>query len=137
MRLSQVLENIGVTGANVSGETEITGVCYDSRQVKPGDLFVAVKGYESDGHRFIGMALERGAAAVLCQDVPEGDVPWVQTEDSRLGLALAAGNFYRDPSSEMKIIGVTGTNGKTTTTFLIKQMLEKTLGAKVGLVAAS
>ncbi len=136
MKLSEILKEIEITGANVSMDTDCGGIRYDSRAVRPGDLFVAVKGYESDGHRFIGAALDRGAAAVLCEDAPEGDVPWVRTPDSRLGLALAARNFYRDPASEMKVIGVTGTNGKTTTTFLVKQMLEKTLGAKVGLAGS-
>ncbi len=137
MTLQEILKGIEVTGGCFDAQTECTGIAYDSRRVQPGDLFVAVKGFESDGHRFIPMAAEKGAAAILCEDAPTGlEIPWVSTADSRLGLALAARNFYRDPASEMKVIGITGTNGKTTTAFLIKQMLEKTLGAKVGLVGS-
>ena len=136
MKLSEILKGINVLSAAASGDTEITGVCYDSRRVKSGDLFVAVRGYESDGHKYIPMAMEKGCAAVLCEEAPAGNVPYVQTDDSRLGLALAARNFYGDPSREMKVIGITGTNGKTTTTILIKQILEKTLGAKVGLIGS-
>ena len=136
MKLSEILKGINVLSTAASGDTEITGVCYDSRRVKSGDLFVAVRGYESDGHKYIPMAVEKGCAAVLCEEAPAGNVPYVQTDDSRLGLALAARNFYGDPSREMKVIGITGTNGKTTTTILIKQILEKTLGAKVGLIGS-
>ncbi len=136
MKLSDILKDINVLVSTVSGDTEITGVCYDSRKVRRGDLFVAVRGYESDGHKYIAMAAEKGCAAVLCEDAPEGNIPYVRTDDSRLGLALAARNFYGDPSAEMKVIGITGTNGKTTTTILVKQILEKTLGAKVGLIGS-
>mgnify|MGYP000298431550 CR=1 FL=1 len=134
MKLSEILKEINVLSAAASGDTEITGVCYDSRRVKSGDLFVAVRGYESDGHKYIPMAVEKGCAAVLCEEAPAGNVPYVQTDDSRLGLALAARNFYGDPSREMKVIGITGTNGKTTSTYLLKHVLEQTLGAKVGLI---
>ena len=134
MKLSEILKEINVLSAVASGDTEITGVCYDSRRVKNGDLFVAVRGYESDGHKYIPMAVEKGCAAVLCEEAPAGNVPYVQTDDSRLGLALAARNFYGDPSREMKVIGITGTNGKTTSTYLLKHVLEQTLGAKVGLI---
>ena len=133
MKLSEILKEINVLSAAASGDTEITGVCYDSRRVKSGDLFVAVRGYESDGHKYIPMAVEKGCAAVLCEEAPAGNVPYVQTDDSRLGLALAARNFYGDPSREMKVIGITGTNGKTTTTYMIKAITEKA-GYKVGLI---
>ena len=105
MKLSEILKGINVLSASASCDTEITGVCYDSRRVKSGDLFVAVRGYESDGHKYIPMAVEKGCAAVLCEEAPAGNVPYIRTDDSRLGLALAARNFYGDPSREMKVIG--------------------------------
>ena len=136
MILKDILKDISVLNKTAEDALEITGVCYDSRKVQPGDLFVAVRGYESDGHRFIPMAVEKGCAAVLCEEAPAVEIPYVITDDSRLSLALSARNFYRDPSSEMKIIGITGTNGKTTTVTLLKQLLEQSLGAKVGLVGS-
>ena len=112
---------------------EITGICYDSRAVKPGNLFVAICGYDTDGHKYIPMALEKGAACVLCEKAPaEGE--YVLLSDTRRGLALAGANWYGNPAGEMTMIGITGTNGKTTTTYLVKHILEDCLGAKVGLV---
>ena len=134
MKLRDILAGIDIVSTGVSLELEIPGIAYDSRQVRPGELFVAVTGFASDGHRFIPMALEKGAAAVLCEHVPEGQIPYIQVKDTRLALALASANFFGHPANRMTFIGVTGTNGKTTTTYLLKTLLEKTLGAKVGLV---
>ncbi len=136
MKLKDVLNDLQTERLCADPELEISGICCDSRAVRPGDLFVAVRGFSSDGHKFIPMAVEKGCAAVLCEEPPAVSVPYALTKDSRLGLALAACSFYRHPSREMKIIGVTGTNGKTTTTILVKQILEKCLGAKVGLVGS-
>ena len=136
MKLKEILNCIEVMESTASGELEIGAIAYDSRRVKPGDLFVAVRGFEADGHRFIPMAAEKGCAAVLCEEPPAVDVPYVIVRDSRLALALCAGNYYRHPTEEMTVIGVTGTNGKTTVSVLIKQMLEKGLGAKVGLIGS-
>ena len=83
MILKDILKDISVLNKTAEDALEITGVCYDSRKVKPGDLFVAVRGYESDGHRFIPMAVEKGCAAVLCEEAPGVDVPYVITDDSR------------------------------------------------------
>ena len=134
MKLRQLLENIPVLETNVSMELEITGVCYDSRKVAEGNLFTAITGFASDGNRFIPMALSKGAAAVVTAKKPEGNVPYVLVENDRLALALIGTNLYGTPAKAMKLIGVTGTNGKTSTTLLLKQVLEKTLGAKVGLI---
>ena len=117
-------------------ETEVSGVCWDSREVRPGDLFVAMTGFAADGHRFIPQAMAAGAAAVLCQNAPEDGVPFVRVPDSRRALAVVGGNFFGHPADAMKMTGVTGTNGKTTTTYLLKEILEST-GAKVGLIGTN
>ena len=134
MKLCDILNGIRVLSATVPMDLEISGIAYDSRQVEPGQLFVAVSGFAVDGHRFIPMALEKGAAAVLCEQIPDGEAPYIQVENTRLALALASANFFGNPAKKMKFIGVTGTNGKTTVTYLLKAVLEQTLGAKVGLV---
>ena len=137
MKLQELLAGIPVLDAEADLETEITGVSYDSRRTKPGDLFVAMTGFATDGHQYIGKALENGAAAVLCQQTPETDCPYIQTEDSRRALAVVGANWFHHPASGMTMIAVTGTNGKTTTTYLLKAILEQTLGAKVGLIGTN
>lgn len=137
MKLKELLRGVAVLEAKADLELEITGVSYDSRRTEPGDLFVAMAGYETDGHRFIPMAREKGAACVLCQKRPEGDAPYVLVEDSRAALALVGRNWYGDPAASMKLVGVTGTNGKTTTTYLLKDILEQAAGAKVGLIGTN
>ena len=137
MKLRELLCGIEVLEVHADLETEISGVSYDSRQTKSGDLFAAIAGYETDGHRFIPMALEKGAACVLCQARPEGEVPYVLTSDSRAALAQLGRNWFGDPAAAMTMTAVTGTNGKTTTTYLLKDVLEKTLGAKVGLIGTN
>jgi len=133
MKLKELLNGISVLETAVDPELEITGLAYDSRHVEPGQVFVAVAGYAADGHRFIPMALEKGAAAVICQTPMDG-APCITVEDSRLALAQASANWFGHPADKMTMIGYTGTNGKTTGTYLLKHILEKTVGAKVGLV---
>ena len=138
MKLKELLRGIEILSATADMETEIGDISYDSRAaVKPGDLFCAIVGAATDGHRFIPMAMEKGAAAVLCETPPENGVPYVRVRDSRLALALASRNFFGDPAGGMTVVGVTGTNGKTTTTLLLKHVLEETLGAKVGLIGTN
>ena len=134
MKLSAILEDIPITAMTADPETEIRGICYDSRYVQPGELFVAVKGLQSDGHRYMADAVKKGAAAVLCQQAPEGECPYVLTPDSRLALCLVSAAWFGRPAEKLTLVGVTGTNGKTTSTILIKHLLEDCLGAKVGLV---
>ncbi len=137
MKLKDIIQNIKVLSCTADPETEITGVCYDSRKVQPGELFVAVRGFASDGHRFIPMAREKGAAAILCEELPEDKTNCVLTDDCRLGLALCSRDFFGNPASEMTVIGITGTSGKTTTSYLMKHLLEAKLGAKVGLIGTN
>lgn len=134
MILSELIKDIPVTAMTAAAGTEIKDIRYDSRAVEPGDLFVAVTGYRSDGHRFIQQALEKGAAAILCQTRPEADTPYILTPDSRRALAAVSAAYFGHPSREMTVVGVTGTNGKTTSTLLIKHMLEDCLHTKAGLV---
>ncbi len=137
MKLGKLLQGIDISRLEADLDMDISGVRYDSRLVEPGDLFVAVSGYETDGHRFIPMALEKGAGCVLCQEKPEGNVPFVLVPDSRKALAQLGRNWFGDPAASMTMVGVTGTNGKTTTTYLLKDVLEKCLEAKVGLIGTN
>ena len=134
MKLKDLLKGISVMEIHADPELEIGTIVYDSRKVVPGALFVAVTGFAADGNRFIPMAMEKGAAVVVTAKKPEQDIPYVLVENDRLALAMLGTNFYGHPAESMTMIGVTGTNGKTSTTLLLKQVLEKTLGAKVGLI---
>jgi len=134
--LKDILKDIPLRGMTADPGTEIGGVSYDSRSTCPGDLFTAITGTVSDGHRFIPAAAEKGASVVLCERVPVIDIPYVLVEDARYALAIASRNFFGDPAGKMTMIGVTGTNGKTTTTYLVKHILESR-GAKVGLIGTN
>ena len=137
MKLKELLAGLEILSATADLETEIPRVCYDSRQVKPGDLFVALSGYAADGHKFIPQAMASGAAAVLCQAVPEGEgIPYVRVADSRRALAAAGASFFGHPAGDMTMVGITGTNGKTTSTYLLKAVLEAR-GEKVGLIGTN
>lgn len=134
MKLRELLQGVTVLETQADPETEITSIVYDSRKAEPGCLFAAISGFASDGNRFIPMALEKGAAAVITAKKPEGNVPYVLVASDRLALARTACNFYGNPARSMKLIGITGTNGKTSVTLLLKSVLEQTRGARVGLV---
>ncbi|MBQ6428078.1 MAG: UDP-N-acetylmuramoyl-L-alanyl-D-glutamate--2,6-diaminopimelate ligase, partial [Oscillospiraceae bacterium] len=136
MKLKELIKNLHITALHADPETEIAGISYDSRKTQPGDLFVAICGFTSDGHRFIPAATEKGAAVVLCERSPEQDIPYVMVEDARLGLALCSVAFYGEPAKEMRMIGITGTSGKTTVSTILKHVLEDN-GKKVGLVGTN
>ena len=134
MKLKELLQGIRILESNADPEMNIKAVAYDSRKVTRGSLFVAITGFASDGNRFIPMALEKGAAVIVTAKKPETDIPYVLVESDRYALAMIGTNFYGHPAKSMTMIGVTGTNGKTSVTLLLKHVLEKTLGAKVGLI---
>lgn len=137
MKLKELLAGIPVLSATADLELEIPGVCYDSRAVQPGDLFVAMTGFAADGHAFIPQAMAAGAAAVLCQKIPAEGIPYVQVADSRRALAVVGANFFGHPARSMTMVAVTGTNGKTSSTYLLKAILEQAVGAKVGLIGTN
>jgi len=123
----------------VIGDTNINinKIAYDSRKVSENDIFVCIRGFKTDGHNYIQQAIERGAVAVVVEkDVENLGVPVVKVADSREALAFMAAKFFGYPSNQFKLIGVTGTNGKTTTTYLIKSVLEHK-GYKVGLIGTN
>tara|TARA_Y100000034_G_scaffold137046_1_gene219630 strand:- start:29385 stop:30848 length:1464 start_codon:yes stop_codon:yes gene_type:complete len=124
---------------SVVGVTDVTinKLVFDSRGIVENDVFVAQKGWQVDGHSFIEKAIEKGARVVICEDMPEKlyeDVTYVQVEDSSLALAFMASNFYGNPSSKLKLVGITGTNGKTTVATLLYQLFMKA-NKKVGLLS--
>ncbi len=137
MKLKELLKDIPVLRCNADLELDIPAVIYDSRKVTPGSLFVAVTGFAADGNRFIPMALQKGAAVIVTAKEPEGDFPYVLVESDRQALALLGCNFFSHPAKSMTMVGVTGTNGKTSVTLLLKHVLEKTVNAKVGLIGTT
>lgn len=135
MYLREVLEAVKVRAAAGDPAVLVKGIAYDSRQVEPGFLFVAVEGFKTDGHEYINEAIKRGASAVVMQreiSVPAGTAR-VLTDNSRLALALISARFFGNPSAKMKMIGITGTNGKTTTSNLVAAVLGAS-GLKCGLI---
>jgi UDP-N-acetylmuramoyl-L-alanyl-D-glutamate--2,6-diaminopimelate ligase len=135
MKIEDILTGIEVVSVIGTKNRVISGIEFDSRKVKKDSLFVAVKGYKTDGHDFINSAIGSGASAVICEILPENpekSVCWIKTTDSAKALGLAAANFFRNPSYSLKLVGVTGTNGKTTIATLLYRMFIR-LGYKCGL----
>ncbi|MBR5778676.1 MAG: UDP-N-acetylmuramoyl-L-alanyl-D-glutamate--2,6-diaminopimelate ligase [Bacteroidales bacterium] len=136
MRLQELLKNIDCKIIN-NQEIEINEITFDSRTVAPNSLFVAQVGVHVDGHNYIATATEKGAAAIVCEKLPEvldSNVVYIQTENSNKALGLIAANFYGNPSTKLHLIGITGTNGKTTTVTLLHQMFRQ-LGYHTGLIS--
>ncbi|ATV26964.1 UDP-N-acetylmuramoyl-L-alanyl-D-glutamate--2,6-diaminopimelate ligase [Prevotella intermedia] len=138
MKLNDLLKNI--KPLNIVGNTDkdIKGINIDSRKIEQGHLFVAMKGTQTDGHKFIKKAIELGASAVLLEDMPVGtaekDITYIQVKSTEDAVGKVATTFYGDPSHQLKLVGVTGTNGKTTVATLLYNMFRK-FGHKVGLLS--
>jgi UDP-N-acetylmuramoyl-L-alanyl-D-glutamate--2,6-diaminopimelate ligase len=135
--LSDILEGLAFTELQGSADTEISAVVFDSRKVVPGSLFVAVKGTVVDGHDYIDQAVKQGAVAVICEDLPAhtaAEADFFMVANSAAALGIVASNFYDRPSEKMKLVGVTGTNGKTTIATLLYQLFRE-LGYKCGLLS--
>ena len=137
MKLRELLKDVPCKVARGTTETEVGKICFDSREVENGDVFVAQRGAHVDGHAYIEKAVARGAAAVVCEEMPEEPaegVTYVVTENSSEALGWMASRYYGEPSKEMRVVGVTGTNGKTTTATLLYEMA-KLMGEKAGLLS--
>jgi UDP-N-acetylmuramoyl-L-alanyl-D-glutamate--2,6-diaminopimelate ligase len=136
MNLVNILKGIDYEIIQGKIDIEINKINYDSRKVKELDIFVCIKGYATDGHKYIDKAIENGAKVILIQDdieIDEKKITIIKCADTRKALAVMGANYYENPSSKMKLIGITGTNGKTTTAFMIKEILEAN-NRKVGLI---
>ena len=137
MKLQELLRNIKPSTIEGNANVEITGVNIDSRKIKDGHLFVAIKGTQVDGHQFIGKAIELGAKAILCEDMPQDKndgICYIQVASTEDAVGKVATLFFGDPTKHLKLVGVTGTNGKTTIATLLYNMFRK-FGYKVGLVS--
>ena len=137
MRLEEILNGIIANETIGSIEKEITGIQIDSRQIKQGNMFVAVKGTQTDGHAYIEKAIENKATAIVCEELPEKTFPevtYIKVDNTEKVVGKLATTFYGDPTSKLELVGVTGTNGKTTIATLLYNMFRK-LGYKVGLIS--
>jgi UDP-N-acetylmuramoyl-L-alanyl-D-glutamate--2,6-diaminopimelate ligase len=135
--LSDILDGVAFTELQGSADVEISAVVFDSRKVVPGCLFVALKGTVVDGHDYIEQAVKDGAIAIICEELPAhvtGEVDFLMVNNSAKALGTLAANFYENPSSNLKLVGVTGTNGKTTIATLLYKLF-RDMGYKCGLLS--
>ncbi len=137
MTLSKLLENVNITSVQGNIDIRISGIAFNSAEVKPGDVFVCISGFKTDGHKFAQDALEKGAVAIVAEkNIEDTAATVVLVENTRFALAHMAAVFYDYPYKAFRLIGITGTNGKTTTTYLLKAILENK-GKKVGLIGTN
>jgi UDP-N-acetylmuramoyl-L-alanyl-D-glutamate--2,6-diaminopimelate ligase len=138
-KLKDILYKAGLVEVVGSTDVDVTSICFDSRKVEIGSLFIAVKGTQSDGHEFISKAISTGAIAIVCEEFPSslqggGQITYVKVSDSEAALGVIASNFYDNPSEKLKLVGITGTNGKTTTATLLYDLF-RSLGFNAGLIS--
>jgi UDP-N-acetylmuramoyl-L-alanyl-D-glutamate--2,6-diaminopimelate ligase len=136
IRLAKLLRGIEADGAAAHSDLEVAEVAYDSRKVRPGTLFVAIRGEKTDGNKFVPDAMARGAVAIVSEETRletlPAEIPWIKVRDARKALASIAANYFGHPADVLKLVGVTGTNGKTTTSYLVDSIL-RAAGCEVGL----
>ena len=135
--LKDILYKTGIVDVNGLTEIDVKNIFIDSREVKADSLFVAVRGTKTDGHEFIMTAIEAGATAIVCEEFPDvrnKKVTYVKVRDSALAYSQVAANFFGNPSEKLKVVGITGTNGKTTTATLLFNLFES-LGYRSGLLS--
>jgi UDP-N-acetylmuramoyl-L-alanyl-D-glutamate--2,6-diaminopimelate ligase len=135
--LRDILYGVGLTAVSGTTNTMVNAVCFDSRKVGMDDVFVAIKGAAADGHEFIDKAIGQGAKAIVCEEMPKrmvNEITYVEVNNANAALAIMASNYFDNPSKNLKLIGVTGTNGKTTISSLLYQLFKKA-GYKVGLIS--
>ena len=137
MNLKEILYRVSIQQVFGNLNENILSISFDSNKSKKSSLFVAIKGAENDGHKYIPKAIENGAIVIICEDIPvnlNNNKTYIKVEDSRKALAIVASNFYNNPSNSIKLVGVTGTNGKTTIVELSRQLFAK-MGLKVGMLS--
>lgn len=125
MNLNTILNGVDYKVVQGDINVEISKINYDSRKVQDSDIFVCIKGYTTDGHKYVNKAIENGAKVIIIQDdvsIDNKEIIIIKCEDTRKALAMIGANYYDNPSKKMKVIGITGTNGKTTTAFMIKDI---------------
>lgn len=138
MKLVEILRNTDIVKKNVDLNTDIKDIKYNSKDVEKGDVFVAIKGNSVNGHSYIGAAVDNGAVCVVCESAPDDiTVPYVLVRNSRIALAQMSKLYFGSPDEKLSMVGVTGTNGKTSTTYFLKDILNHRFGDKVGLIGTN
>ena len=132
MRLFELIKDLDCT-STVDRDIEITGLAYDSRKVRNGDLFFCIRGVSTDGHKYAPSAVENGAVCLMVSEKLDIDIPQIVVKDDRKAMALISKRFYRCPSDDMLMVGITGTSGKTSSTYMMKSVLEEA-GYNTGLI---
>ncbi|HOZ30311.1 MAG TPA: Mur ligase family protein, partial [Bacteroidales bacterium] len=137
MNINDFLDIIDVQKCIIENDGTFRNICFDSRKIKEGDIFVAIKGNISDGHDYITTAINNGAKQILCETLPENlqkGISYIQVKDSSRSLGILASEYYNNPSTKLKLIGITGTNGKTTIASTLFKLV-KELGYAAGLIS--
>jgi len=135
--LKDILYKVAIEAVHGSTEVAVGEIEFDSRKIEKNDIFVAIRGSVSDGHEYIQKAIELGAVAIVCDTFPvnfEKEITYIQVKDTNKALAFMAANYFGNPSEKLKLVGITGTNGKTTIASLLYQLFKKA-GFKVGLIS--